>query len=124
MVKVHGAQPNDWTVGSLPIKYGKLYGYLGICLKLQTGGPRSFLVLVNHQRTNAAHTVIAKMPLSTLSIGGAREGHSTQNQQISAPVQKALDCGPCFFRKSRAIGEHQEATRRRHKNCAKVICIG
>jgi hypothetical protein len=77
----------------------------GIGLEFQAVGAGSVLVLVDHQRTDAAHAVIAEMPAAAVAIGGARERHPAEDQQIASAIEELLDGGPCVFGKGGAVGK-------------------
>src|SRR5208337_3574048 len=81
-------------------------------LKQQTIGAGRLLVLIDHERTNETHAVVAKTPLSVVAICGASEGHSAQHQKIASAAQEVFDCGPSLFRKSGAVGKNQKASGR------------
>ncbi len=62
VVEIHRAQPDYGTEGSLPLEGGKLQSELGIRLELQSPGAGSVLILVDHEGTDEADTVVTKMP--------------------------------------------------------------
>jgi hypothetical protein len=109
VVEIDGAEANDGAEGVLPGECGKLQGDLGIGLELQAVGAGSVLVLIDHERADAAHAVVAKMPSAAVAIGGASEGHAAEDQQIASAVEKLFDGGPGVFGKGGAGGKDKKS---------------
>ena len=89
-------------------KAGSCNGSFGIGLELQAVGAGSFLVLVDHERTDEADAVVAKMPAGGIAIGGAGEGPSAEDEEIAAAVEELLDGWPWVFREGGGIGKNEE----------------
>ena len=94
MIEVDGAQPNHGAERLLPLECGQLQWQLRIWQKVQAIGARRFLILVDHQRPDESHTVIAEMPALRVFIGSTGERSPSENQQIAACIQEMLDGGP------------------------------
>ena len=121
MVEIDGAETDHGAEGTLPGERGKLQGQFGIGLELQAVGAGSVLILVDHERTDEADAVVAKMPSGGIAIGGASEGHSTEDEEIASAVEELLDGGPGFFGKGGAIGKDQEMSRGCGQGVAKMV---
>ena len=124
VVEVDGAEPDHGAEGALPRKGGKLQGHFGIRLELQAVGAGSVLVLVDHERTDAADAVVAQMPSAAVAIGGASEGHAAEDQQIASAVEELLDGGPGVFGKGGAVGKDQKARGGCGEGIAEVVGVG
>ena len=108
MVEVDSTEADDGAEGALPWERGELQWQFGIGLELQAVGAGSFLVLVDHERTDEADAVVAKMPAGRIAIGGAGEGPSAEDEEIAAAVQELLDGWPLVFREGGGIGKNEE----------------
>src|SRR2546430_2751401 len=100
---------NDGTEALLPCELRKFKCNGGIRFKLQPVGSRRLLILIDHQRPHITHAVVAQLPISTIAVCGPAEGTTTEHQQISATLQKALDLSPRWLGKCRAVWKHQKS---------------
>ena len=124
MVQIDGAEADHGAERALPGKGRQLQWYFRIGLELQAVGAGSVLVLVDHERTDAANAVIAEMPAGAVAIGGARERHPAEDQEIASAIEELLDARPGLFGKGGAVGKDQESRGGRCEGIAKVFGAG
>src|SRR5437879_5204425 len=121
MVQIHSTQPDHRAERSLPGERRHFQSQFGIALELKPIRSRSLLILINHERADEPHAVIAQMPSLSITIRSARKRHSPEHQKISSAIEKALDRHPTVLRKGRAIRQNQEMTRLRGESGRKSI---
>src|ERR1017187_1162756 len=99
---------NDRTEALFPRKRRERKRNVGVRFELQIVRAGGFLILINPQRTGVAHAVVAQLPGAAIAIRSASEGTASEDKQVSAALQEAVDVGPGVFRECRAVGEYQE----------------
>src|SRR5437879_13539724 len=111
MVQIHSTQPDHRAERSLPGERRHFQSQFGIALELKPIRSRSLLILINHERADEPHGVIAQMPSLSITIRRARKRHSPEHQKISFVIEEALDRRATFLGESRAMRPYQAMTR-------------